>query len=232
MSKFSDTSALTTRRFFYKVTLFLYPLSYRQQFEEQMLLLFDDMYSEEKETYGKARAVFWVRIISDLIEGAYTQHRNCIREKGIRKYMHDTLHISGLNIIGGLLLVPFTSLLISDAISRIVQLDIFRQNKSFYAFLSHTILYSKNMQLLWLILVFFPILAIVINLFPFLLYLIQKKKSERFYEVILTNLLAIGIIFAGGLFLLITFGHDIIPCFFNHVLSIGIVRSVVFCKNA
>ena len=222
----------------YKTLLLFYPESYRKRFGQEMLIVFQDMYEEEIAKRGKAGIRFWILLLIDITENVMTQHFDMIRKYGVKNYLQQALHINRYNVIGVILLLPFILLLGSDFISRVIQGDLSHYNKTFYNSLSHTILYSQyraQAPLLWTILVFFPILAVILNLIPFVFSLRQHKKKLSVGTLLFTNPLAVIIMGTGFLFVVIAFGHDAIDCFVNHLFSNGlenIGRTISVCRNA
>ncbi len=208
---------------FYKFLLFFYPKQYRKRFGEEMLFAFDHMYQEELAKHGSIGIGFWFSIVSDTIQSSITEHFSMIKKQGIKKYFN----INTYNIIGGILLLPFLILFGIDLLGRIVQGDLTHYNRDFYSVLSQTILYSTyngQAQLLWTILVFFPLLAVILNLIPLVLSLKQSKNKLTIGSLLSANPLALLIIGTGFLFVLIAFGHDIIPCTVHGIFQYGIFQ--------
>ncbi len=161
-----------------------------------------------------------------------------IKKYSMKRYLQKTFLVNRYNVIGSILLLPFFLLLVSDFIGRAVQADFSHPNLSFYNFLSGTILYrSYNGQapLLWMTLVFSPILAIIINFIPIVSSLTKKNEKLLFSKLLFANPLAVVIVAMGFLFIVIAFGHDVIPCFVYHLISNGLQNlgnTISVCRNA
>lgn len=211
--------------------LLLYPDTYRKKFGQEMLIAFEDLYTERLINERKSGIFFWLVISLDIVKSAFEQHRELIIKKGMKKYIRQTLHINIYNIIGGLLLLPFLSVFFIDLIARIAQGDLTHYNRPVYALLSHSLLYWFPVLFTWVIL--FPALAIIINLIPLIKNILKKYGS--FLLFIKQNVITLAIFAVGLAFLAIIKLHDFAPCFLHGLLKVGInqlpqIFSV--CRNA
>lgn len=218
---------------FYKTLLFIYPKPYRKRFGKQMLIILQDMYKEEVSKYGKASFRFWLYIFLDTIQSIVIQHVNSMKQQGVKKYFH----INNYNIWGGILLLPFALLFIYGIIGRIVQGDLNHYNRSFQGVLSHSFIYANYFGkplILLAIAIIFPTLAVVINLIPLLTAFVKAKKRSPI-KLFQNNPIAVLLTLVGLFFLLIIFGHDVIPCIFYGLAHFGfgqLGHILAVCKNA
>ncbi len=200
---------------FYSSLLYFYPESYRKNYGREMLRVFSQMYQEETQQ-GRAGMLFWSRIISDVAISGVGEHFDDLGKKGPRNYLGKTLRINDLNIIGAVLLLPFGLLLAIDFIGRVVQGDLIRYDRAFSATVSSTFLY-RHPLLLWSVMVLAPILAVAINLVPFMRAIAKNRGKLTPNKVLSANPAAALIIMLGFFALLIIYGHDAIPCFIHGV---------------
>lgn len=213
--------------------LLFYPEQYRKKYGQEMRLLFQDMYQEELSKKGSIGIGFWFSQVGDITQSVIEQHIDMIQKQGMKKYLQQTFHINKYNVIGGILLLPFVIIFSADFIARVVQGDLTHYNRPFYAFLSHNYILTGQAQIFWVIL--FPLIAVVLNIIPFVSSLMHHKKKFTLGSLFFANPLAIIIAGLGFLSLIIAFGHDVIPCFFNgiflhSVFNIGKLISI--CRNA
>ncbi|GEM_PF-3110243 len=230
--------SITSGDAFYKALLLFYPEQYRRQFGHEMLLTFQDMYKDELAKHGKAGVGFWFSIGIDTVKSIIAQHRDTLEQQGMKNYLHHTLHVNKFNVLGFFLLLPFMLLLGSDYLGRLIQGNFSHPNTAVYDYLSQTILYSEfrgQAFLLWAILVISPLLAVILNLIPFISSLRLDKKKLTISTLLFASPLALIIIGMGTLFIIIAIGHDAIPCFIHRLMSDGlgnILRTISICKNA
>jgi len=239
MTESLDLTLLSRKEFaLYKLLLLFYPEAYRQRFGEEMLLVFQDMYAEELRTKGHVGVGFWISVVEDGIKSVLAEHIETLRKDGMKKYLQHTLHFNRYNLIGVGLLLPFTLLLGSDFLGRLIQGNFTRPNTAFYNYLSQTILYSEfrgQVFLLWTLLVYAPLLAAVLNLIPFINFLKPSKRKLNTAQLLVVNPIGVGIVGLGLLFVAIAFGHDTIPCLVNHLFTQGLTtiwQTVQICAKA
>jgi hypothetical protein len=157
-----------------RILFLLYPLPYRKKFENEMLLVFNDMYQEELTEYGKIRTVFWLSQSVDLFKSIIEQHEEFARKYGFKKYIKNILHINKYNVLGVIFLLPFISMFLVDLSSRILQGDLTHPNTSILHGIYNTPLYWAPILFMWVIL--FPVLAVITNVIPLLLTLLKHGK--------------------------------------------------------
>lgn len=221
----------------FNALLLLYPEQYRKKYGNEMRLIFQDLYHEEIERKGKIGLRFWFNQVEDIAKSVIKEHINLISKKGMKKYLEKTFHLNKFNVIGGILLLPFIFLFGVDFLGRIVQGDFTHYNRAWYSAISHTILYvnyNGQAPLLWAILIFAPILAVVLNFIP-IINSLRKNKKLTIINLSFANPLAIIIMGMGFFCLLVVLGHDIFPCVVNGLTKGGFenffnVLSV--CRNA
>jgi hypothetical protein len=141
--------------------LFFYPKQYRKKYEQEMRLLFQDMYQEELIKKGSISLTFWLAQFGDITKSVSEQHINMIQKQGMKKYLEQTLHINKYNVISGIFLLPVIFMTLVEIISRIAQGDLTHYNRPVYAFFSHTFLYWTPIPFIWVIL--FPLFAALIS---------------------------------------------------------------------
>ncbi len=228
-----DSAVSTKHDALYKTVLLLYPTQYRKRFGQEMLFVFEDMYQEELAKHGRVGTRFWLSVFIDTIGSVIAQHIDMIRKQGMKNYLQQTLHINKYNVIGGILLLPFIVLLGSDFIGRVIQGDFSHPNMTLIGYLSRSILYSGQAPLLWVVLVYSPLLAILLNIIPFITSLKKKNKKLVLTNILFVNPLALVIMGMGFLFLVVAFGHDVIPCFVHRFFSSwDLFHTIAICKNA
>ncbi len=213
--------------------LLLYPETYRKQYASEMRLLFYEMYQEEVASNGKVRLEFWFSQVSDMTKSVIEQHVNDIGKKGMKKYLQQTLHINRYNVIGLILLSPALAVFAIDLVARIVQGDFSHYNRPVYNFLSHTPLYWYPVLFSWVIL--FPMLAVVVNIIPFLTK--KREKSLPFFSAafLRKNVIALLVMGIGLFFIAIVKLHDFAPCMIHGLLKVGFGQFnhiITVCRKA
>lgn len=215
------------------VLLLLYPEQYRKRFGKEMKIVFYDMYQEEVEKHGSVGIGFWISCISDCIKSVLEQHISEIQQNGMKKYMQQTLHINRYNVIGGIFLLPFMILLSLNVLGRILQGDLVHYNRAWYAAITHSILY-KEPFIIKTIFIYAPVIAIIINVIPFLRSL-QTINKPTIYKLLFANLFSFIILGMGLFFLVIIYGHDVVPCMAHGLQIKGItnIQTIIsVCRNA
>jgi len=213
--------------------LLLYPEHYRKQFGKEMKIVFYDMYQEELARHGSVGIRFWISCISDCIKSVVEQHITEIHKKGMKRYLQQTLHINKYNIIGGIFLLPFMTLLFLDVMGRILQGDLVHYNRAWYAAITHSVLY-KEPFIIKTIFIYAPVIAIIINVIPFLRSL-QTINKPTIYKLLFANLFSFIILGMGLFFLVIIYGHDVVPCMAHGLQIKGItnIQTIIsVCRNA
>jgi hypothetical protein len=220
---------------FYRALLWLYPEAYRNQFGEQLELVFDDLCQEELSRHGRLEAGFWGWVIADTLRGAAVEQGAALTDQGMKRYLQTTLHVNRFNVLGLLLLTPFFVMLGVDGLGRIAQGDLLHPNQAWYAVLARTPLYTFPPALFSVVLLL-PALAMLINCIPILSRLRQYRHNTlTLGQVVSTNLVALAIMGLGLSFVALALWHDVVPCMARGILSGGLsdIRHVIaVCRNA
>lgn len=228
-----DTTELSLPHQVKKIVTFfmlLYPESYRRQFGNDTLSVFEALYREELVKNGSVSMRFWFVQLWDLTKSIITEHKDLIKKVGVKKYLKETFHITKYNIIGFFFLLPFLLLFTIDLLSRIAQGDLTHYNRPVYHYLSQTPLYAA--PVLYTIIIVFPLLAIAFNVIPLLL---QKRKSFFSFVFMRKNILTLCIILAGIFCISIIKLHDFLPCMIHGVLRGGLLhfsKLFPYCQKA
>ena len=209
--------------------LALYPEQYRKRFGKEMWTVFRDMYDEEFTQKGSVGFDFLFKQFGDISKSVVEQHSDLMRRQGMKKYFH----LSNYNIIGGILLLPFLTLLGLDFFGRLVQGDFYHYNRAWYAAITQSILY-KEPFMLQIILIFAPFLAVILNIIP-IINSLQRTKKLTLKTFFFANPLAFLILALGLFCLLIVYGHDFVPCMVHGIINGGLFhfsQMFSFCRNA
>lgn len=212
--------------------LWLYPVTYRKKFGQEIEFIVLDM-QEEAEQTGASYSAFLIAVGFDIIRSAIAQHISLVKSEGVLKYMKKTLPINTYNIWGAVLLLPIFLVFTTDVVSRILQGDLFHYNRQVYSFLSHTFFYQTQVLFIWVIL--FPLFAALLNVIPVLKNISKKRQSFFKFAFIRQNALSIVILFVGLFFITLIKLHDFAPCFVHGLWHVGILqipRIYSFCQNA
>lgn len=234
MSDLEGKTLITRGERIYLLFISLYPEAYQKRFGQELHFLFQDLYQEEVSKKGKIGIGFWFWIYFDTLVEVAKQHIFLMKQQEVRKYFRITKY----NILGAVFLLPFFTLFVIDLLGRIVQGDLTHYNRAWYQVISHTILYSTyngQAPFLWLVMVFFPILAVLLNIIPVVSFVTKRKTNLSLQYIFLAKPLAIIFIGLGLFFLLVVFGHDFFPCMVHGLLSHGIKKFgevAAFCRNA
>ena len=218
---------------FFNFLLQFYPESYRKRFGQEMFLVLNDTYQEEVEKKGRVGFGFWLSQIGDITQSILGQHIDEIYNKGMKKYLQQTLHINKYNVIGGIFLLPVFTVFLIDLIARIVQGDLVHYNRPVYALLSHTPLYWTPVLFTWIVV--FPLLAIGFNFIPLIKILIKKNNNIKSWQFLRQNLVSILLFGFGAFFILLVKFHDFGPCMLHGLARLGFehfTHIVAVCKNA
>ena len=210
----------------YKKLFYLYPKKYRDEFGNQILLVFKDLYNDELKDKGRVGFVFWILQFADLTNSLLSENMDSFFSKGFRKYFN----LNNYNIIGGLLLLPLFTVTFIDLLTRIAQRDLVHYNRPVYSALSHTLFYQPSVLFIWI--VFFPLLAILLNILPIIKNLRKKRMNKAFIR---NNFWSFLFLFCGIFFLFMIRFHDFAPCFVHGILLKGIndLGPVInFCNGA
>jgi len=225
--------ANTKDHIFLKVLLLLYPLPYRKHFENEMVLVFNDMYEEELQEYGKIRFIFWFSQAIDLLKSVFEQHEDFLRKYGVKKYTRNILHLNKYNILGVFFLLPFVSVFFIDVISRIVQGNLSHPNELVLHGLYNTPLYWFPILFTWVII--FPLLAFAVNVIPLVIKLLMKGRKFTNVLFIKENIVTIAISLTGIFVISLVTLHDFLPCLINSLLVHGgsnLGNIILVCRNA
>lgn len=225
---YDSESVVTRHESLYKAFLYFYPESYQKRFGQEMVYAFRDLYQEEFVKYGKVGIGFWLTIFADTANGIITQHVDLMKKQGIKKYFH----ITSYNIVGLLLLLPFITLFSLDIIGRLIQGDVTRYNRAWYAAITQSVLYKEPI-ILQMVFIFGPILAVLLNIIPIVISL-QKTKNPTFSKLMYGNPLAVILIGIGIVCLLIVYGHDFFPCIVHGLLRFDVGKLpyiISYCNN-
>lgn len=213
--------------------LSFYPETYRRRYGKEMYMLFADMYQEELIGQGKVGKLFWLALLTDALQGIAEQHMAQMRKQGMKNYLQQTLHLNKYNIIGGIFLLPFTTLFVLDIVGRLAQGDFIHYNRAWYAAVTQSVLYREPI-VIKIILIYAPFLAVLLNVISFL-SAIRIKKRITIRELLLTNPFTVIIIVLGLMFLFIIYGHDFVPCTVHSILRVGLDQLphiLSICRNA
>lgn len=151
----------------------------------------------------------------------------------MKSYFQKTLNLSWQNVLRLILLLPFFTILSIDAISRIIQGDLFHYNRTVYGFLSHTPVYWFPVFFTWIVV--FPLLAVLINGVPLVRQIGQKHTSLFSFAFVKQNISSFLLLGIGLAFLAFLPLHDFAPCMLHGILSRGLqelIPLLQYCRNA
>lgn len=214
------TASIGLSHALYRALLPLYPEPYRQQFGEEMVLVFCDSCQDELAAHGHIRLSFWFSALKDIGQSVFEEHVDSMRQQGIRDYLSHTLQINRYHIISAILLLPITLLVALDAVVRIIQGSLFTPNAAVGSGVSRAVTSSGQAQLIWVLLVYSPIAAMLVTLFPVVRSWFVRTPEESAQRRL--NLVTLGIIGLGLFFVALAFGHDVFPCFVRELLANGL----------
>ena len=230
-----ETSTLSVPKIAAKIFLFMlsfYPVRYRKRFGQEMLFVFEDLCKEELEKHQKLTVNFLFQELADVTISIVQEHIHEVQQKGMKKYLQQTLHINKFNVIGGVLLLPAFLVLCIDIISRIAQGDLVHYNRLVYNLLSHTPLYWQPILFTWIIV--FPFLAVLINTIPLIKNVIKNNGHVKDMRFLIQNLITVLLIFFGTFFILLVKFHDFGPCILHGIARLGFehfTHIVAVCKK-
>lgn len=90
MNTGQDDASLRKAVSIYKFFLSLYPRKYKDAYAEQMLIVFKDLYREQKEKYGGIGVKFWLEIIADAVGSIFQQYMNKLTIDVLKKFLIGT----------------------------------------------------------------------------------------------------------------------------------------------
>lgn len=176
----------------------LYPKSYRQKYEEEILLTTADMLDNSKDT--KTRLVLWSQLAFDLPVNVVRQNLEYIGS-GMQRDMPS--YIKRNSLISGLLLLPFFGAITANMLDRLLN----------HANFNNSWLWHRPALILWVF--YLPAVAFLISLVSYCLFVFGGASSKAWFKRALDLLhswpvLIVGIM-AFGILFLVEF-HDSTQC--------------------
>lgn len=214
-------------KFFYQLLLLLYPKDYRKEYGQEMRLLFEDLYREEKEKNGEVSLKFWLSLIWDVLTSTVNQHYQLFHKIGPRKYLNQVLSINiVVFLISLLLLSPFFSVVLLDTF--VVLFTGSRQSISVF--------YSSpfwGVPVILTVILFLPLIVVLMNS----LVIAQEVEKRKFKVLTISflgqNFFNLMILLAGLSAIFILFGHDFVPCLVNRTFQRGLlslIPTINYCR--
>ncbi len=190
-------SNLNKRFPIYSKVIKLYPVKYRKVYGEQILQTTADMLDSTPN--GISKYLVWLKVIVDLPINIAKQQ--LLYSGGI--YMKDTpSYIKTSSVVSGLLLLPFIAALLANGLDKVIN------NHTLYG----SWLWKSPFIGLWVL--YLPLLAFVLAVGSYLLYLTRYKKTpllKRVLDVRHSWSIIIPAIFAFAILFLLAF-HDSTQC--------------------
>lgn len=190
--------SLSKRFPIYSKVIKLYPDKYHKEYGEQILQTTADMLDSSPK--GIARYLVWLKVSVDLPINITKQQLQY--SGGI--YMKDTpSYIKTTSIVSGLLLLPFIAALLANGLDKAIN------NHTLYG----SWLWKSPFIGLWVF--YLPLIAFVLAVGSYLLYLTKYKKTKwfnRLLDIRHSWPILIPAVFAFGILFLLAF-HDSGQCF-------------------
>ncbi len=188
----------------YRMFLRFYPRSFRQSFEDDLILIFHDMYADN----NKHSVNFWFSLLGDIIKTNASSISYFNPQQYMANISSGKIQISVYNMMGGIFLFPFLFALSVDFVSRLIQGNLSHPNNAALSTMNNTFLYNGTILRIWLLVL--PALAIIVNVYPLIQRYIHKEKV-----ISMKTIFSIIIIFLGLSFIAIVRLHDFAPCVMN-----------------
>ncbi len=151
----------------------------------------------------------------------------------MKKQVSNHWHITRLNLIGAVCLLPAMAMFCIDLISRFVQRDLIHYNRPVYNFLSHTPLYWYPILVTWVIIL--PLMGVVLNFIPLIQEMMRKHAPIFSLTFIKQNLFSLFFLCFGILLIAIIRLHDFAPCVFWGIMHVGwgqLPHILFVCRSA